>query len=190
MVAMMLPTAAPMVLLFVTVNRRRRAEFGEPYLDTGLFTLGYLLVWGAFSVAAALGQWGLHAAALLSHEALTVAPVVGASVLVAAGLYQLTPLKYACLARCQTPLGFLMGEWREGRRGALVMGLRHGLVCRGCCWVLMALLFVGGVMNLLWVAAISVFVLLEKVVPAGRMVSWGAGAVLIVWGLVTLAAAS
>jgi predicted metal-binding membrane protein len=189
MVAMMLPTAAPMVLTFVTVNRRRQAEHGAAAIPTGLFTLGYLLVWGGFSVVAALGQWGLRAAAVLAEDALTIAPALGGGVLAAAGLYQLTPLKYACLARCQSPLGFIMSEWREGRRGALVMGLRHGLLCLGCCWVLMALLFVGGAMNLAWVAAISVFVLVEKVVPAGRLVSWASGAALILWGLVTLGAA-
>jgi predicted metal-binding membrane protein len=190
MAAMMLPGAAPMLLVFTTVNRKRRADHsvgaGTPLVSTGLFTLGYLLVWGGFSLTAATAQWGLQAAALLSDDALTVAPVVGAAVLIAAGIYQLTPLKYACLARCRTPLGFLLSEWRDGDLGALVMGLRHGLFCLGCCWVLMTLLFVGGVMNLAWVAAITVFVLLEKVLPAGRAISWVTGLGLILWGIASL----
>lgn len=186
MVAMMLPTAAPMVLMFTTVNRRRRAQLEAPYVDTGLFTLGYLVVWGAFSVTATLAQWALHAATLLSERTLTATPLIGSGVLIAAGIYQVTPLKYACLARCQTPLGFLLGQWRDGRFGSFVMGVRHGLFCLGCCWMLMALLFVGGIMNLTWVAAITVFVLAEKVIPAGRAVSWTAGAVLLGWGLVVL----
>lgn len=187
MVAMMLPAAAPMILVFVTVNRKRREAPGTaPHVDTTLFVLAYLAVWGAFAVAAALAQWGLHAAALLSEDAMRAAPVAGAVLLAAAGIYQLTPLKYACLARCQTPVGFLLAEWREGRRGALVMGLLHGLFCLGCCWVLMALLFVGGVMNLVWVAAIAAFVLLEKLLPAGRLVSATSGGALLVWAAWTL----
>src|SRR5439155_1158978 len=132
---------------------------------------------------AALAQWGLHTAALLSEDAMRAGPVASALILLAAGVYQLTPLKYACLARCQTPLGFLLSEWREGNGGTLVMGLRHGLFCLGCCWALMALLFVGGVMNLAWVAAIAGFVLVEKLVPAGRVVSWLSGGALLAWGV-------
>ena len=182
MVAMMLPAAAPMILVFATVNRKRREAPGTaPSVNTTLFVLAYLAVWGAFSVAAALAQWALHAAALLAEDAMQAAPLAGAVLLAAAGIYQLTPLKYACLARCQTPVGFLLSEWREGNRGAFVMGLRHGLFCLGCCWVLMALLFVGGVMNLAWVAAIAAFVLIEKLVPAGRLVSWTSGAALLAW---------
>ena len=187
MVAMMLPAAAPMILVFATVNRKRRESPGAaPYVNTTLFVLAYLAVWGAFSVAAALAQWALHAAALLSEDAMQAAPLAGAVLLAAAGIYQVTPLKYACLARCQTPIGFLLGEWRDGNRGAVVMGLRHGLFCLGCCWVLMALLFVGGVMNLAWVAAIAAFVLIEKVLPAGRLVSVISGAALLIWAAWTL----
>jgi predicted metal-binding membrane protein len=189
MVAMMLPTAAPMVLMFVTANRKALVERGVPYIDTGLFTLGYLAVWGLFSIGAAAAQWALRSAALLSDEALTVTPFAGVAVLVGAGIYELTPLKRACLARCQSPLGFLLSEWRQGRGGAATMGARYGLFCLGCCWALMALLFVGGVMNLAWVAAITVFVLVEKLIPAGRVVSWVAGLGLIGWGLVALRAA-
>ncbi len=186
MVAMMLPSAAPMILVFVTVNLRRGLDANAPYVSTGLFTLGYLLVWGVFSVGATAAQWGSQRAAVLAEATLALTPLAGAAVLVAAGLWQLTPLKYACLARCQSPIGFLLAEWRQGRRGALVMGLRHGLYCLGCCWALMALLFVGGVMNLAWVAAIATFVLVEKTVPAGRVVGWLSGGALIAGGVVML----
>jgi predicted metal-binding membrane protein len=108
-------------------------------------------------------------------------PFVGGLLLIAAGVYQLTPLKRACLARCQSPLGFVLSQWREGPGGAVVMGLRHGAFCVGCCWLLMALLFVAGVMNLFWVAAIAAFVLAEKLVPLAA-VSWGAGVVLVASG--------
>jgi len=189
MVAMMLPAAAPMILAFTAVHRRRAAAGagGAPHVSVWLFVTGYLAVWTGFSVAAAAAQWGLHAAALLSPDAMRAAPLVGAAFLAAAGIWQLTPLKYACLAQCRTPLGFLLREWREGRRGALVMGLRHGGYCLGCCWVLMALLFVGGLMNLVWVAALAGFVLLEKVLPAGRLTSWASGAALLLWAAWTLA---
>jgi len=186
MVAMMLPSAAPMIFVFVTVNLRRGLDANAPYVSTGLFTLGYLLVWGVFSVGATAAQWGSQRAAVLAEATLALTPLAGAAVLVAAGLWQLTPLKYACLARCQSPIGFLLAEWRQGRRGALVMGLRHGLYCLGCCWALMALLFVGGVMNLAWVAAIATFVLVEKTVPAGRVVGWLSGGALIAGGFVML----
>ena len=186
MVAMMLPSAAPMILVFVTVNLRRGLDANAPYVSTGLFTLGYLLVWGVWSVGATAAQWGLQRAAVLAEATLALTPLAGATVLVSAGLWQLTPLKYACLARCQSPLGFLLAEWRQGRRGALVMGVRHGLYCLGCCWALMALLFVGGVMNLAWVAAIAAFVLVEKTVPAGRVVGWLSGGALIAGGVVML----
>jgi len=181
MVAMMLPATAPMVLTFTTINRKRREAGGAPHVATGIFVTGYLVVWGAFSVLAVAAQWSLQAAALLNVSTLRVTPFVGAAVVAGAGVWQLTPLKYACLARCQSPLGFLMTEWRDGPRGTLVMGLRHGLFCLGCCWVLMALLFVGGVMNLAWIAALTAFVLVEKLAPAGRSVSRASGIVLLAW---------
>ena len=181
MVAMMVPTAAPMILVFVTVNRRRR-EQQRPFTSTGIFLLGYLVVWTGFAVLATLAQWGLHTAALLSPMMGSASPTVGGALLVAAGIFQWTPLKYSCLKHCRTPLGFLMSEWREGRDGSLVMGLRHGLFCLGCCWILMSLLFVLGVMNLLWIAALAGFVLVEKVAPAGQWVSRLSGLVLIIWG--------
>ena len=187
MVAMMVPSASPMILTFATINRKRLLD-ETPLIRTGLFLVGYLLVWAGYSLLAALGQWGLHAAALIT-PAMAVTPWLGGVLLVAAGIYQFTPLKDVCLSRCQSPFGFILTQWREGAAGALVMGLRHGAFCVGCCWVLMALLFVAGVMNLLWVAAIAAFVLLEKVAPLGRVVSRFAGAVLILWGAWLLARA-
>ena len=189
MVGMMLPAAAPVILLFAAVNRKR-GEQGGLAVPTGTFVGGYLLVWGGFSVAAGLAQWALHAAALLSPAMATTSPLIGGALLVAAGVYQLTPLKEACLAHCRSPLGFLMTEWREGPAGALRMGLRHGAFCLGCCWVLMGLLFVTGVMNLLWVAAIATFVLLEKVAPGGRLIGRAASWAMIAAGLVVLGQAT
>ena len=185
MVAMMTPSAAPMILTFATISRRRQAQQG-PFVSTTVFGLGYLLVWGGFSVLATLAQWGLHTAALLSPTIVITSPIVGGLLLMAAGIFQWTPLKFTCLTQCRSLLGFIMTEWREGARGALVMGLRHGSYCVGCCWVLMALLFVAGVMNLLWVAAIAAFVLVEKVLPRGELVGRVAGGVLMLAGLVLL----
>lgn len=181
MVAMMVPSAAPMILMFARINRRRR-DRGDPFVPTAVFLLGYLLVWTGFSVLATAAQWGLHAAALLSPAMASANTLLGGGILLAAGLFQWTPLKRACLTQCRSPLGFLSTEWREGTRGALRMGIRHGAYCVGCCWMLMALLFVVGVMNLLWIAAIAGFVLLEKIVPRGEWVSRAAGALLIGWG--------
>jgi len=181
MVAMMVPSASPMILTFATINRRR-ATSGTPAVPTAVFLAGYLVAWSAFSVCATLLQWALGVAALMAPMTLRVTPIAGGVLLIAAGVWQLTPLKYACLARCQSPLGFILSEWREGTRGALVMGMHHGAYCVGCCWALMALLFVAGVMNLVWVAAIAAFVLVEKLTPPGRAVSCCAGAVLLAWG--------
>jgi predicted metal-binding membrane protein len=186
MVAMMTPAAAPMLLMFATVHRRRAAE-GRPAVPTAIFLLGYLAVWTTYSVAAALVQAGLHTAALLSPAMTATSPLFAGGLLVAAGVFQWTPLKRACLAACRSPLSFLMTGWREGRGGAFAMGLRHGLYCLGCCWALMALLFVAGVMNLLWVAAIAVGVLVEKVAPRGDLVGRFAGAALVAAGLLLVA---
>ncbi|CAA9526198.1 MAG: hypothetical protein AVDCRST_MAG05-3992 [uncultured Rubrobacteraceae bacterium] len=181
MVAMMTPSAAPMILMFAGVNRRRREQQAS-YVPTGVFLAGYLAVWAAFSVIATAAQWGLHDASLLSPMAAITSPAVGGVLLVAAGVYQWTPLKHACLSKCRSPLGFVLNEWREGGRGAFLMGLKHGGYCAGCCWSLMALLFVAGVMNLLWVAAIAGFVLIEKVAPGGERLGRATGVVLVGWG--------
>jgi predicted metal-binding membrane protein len=170
MVGMMVPSAAPMLLAFATMNRRR-VERGAPYVPTVLFLAGYLIVWTAFSALAALAQWALFRATLLNPHSQRVGPWLAGALLVVAGVFQLSPTKNACLSHCRSPLGFFMTEWRDGAWGALRMGVRHGAFCTGCCWMLMALLFVAGVMNLTWVAAISAYVLAEKVLPGARLVS-------------------
>ena len=181
MVAMMTPSAAPMILMFAGVNRRRR-EQQVSYVPTSVFLAGYLAVWAVFAVLATAAQWGLHDVSLLSPMVAITSPVLGGVLLLAAGVYQWTPLKHVCLRKCRSPLGFVLNEWREGRWGAFAMGLKHGGYCAGCCWSLMALLFVAGVMNLLWVAAIAAFVLLEKVAPGGDWFGRAAGVVLAGWG--------
>ena len=186
MVAMMVPSASPLILMMAAANRRRR-EQDDPLVPTGLFLGGYLLAWTLFSALATVAQWGLHASALLSPAMVGTSPVLGGVLLLLAGVFQFTSLKHACLSHCRSPLGFVMGHWREGSGGAVRMGLEHGLYCVGCCWILMALLFVAGVMNLAWVAAISVFVLAEKVLPHGEVVGKLGGVVFVVAGLVMLA---
>jgi predicted metal-binding membrane protein len=181
MVAMMTPSAAPMILMFAAVNRRRWKQ-QVSYVPTSVFLAGYLVVWAAFSVIATAAQWGLHSASLLSPMMASTSPILGGTLLVAAGIYQWTPLKHACLIKCRSPMGFVLNEWREGRWGAFLMGLKHGGYCTGCCWSLMALLFVAGIMNLLWVGAIAGFILLEKVVPGGDRLGRVAGVVLVGWG--------
>jgi predicted metal-binding membrane protein len=151
-------------------------------VPAGLFLLGYVAVWTSFSALAAVAQWALHATALLSPRMVSTSPVLGGGLLIAAGVFQWTPLKHACLAHCRSPLSFLSTDWREGWRGAFAMGWKHGAYCTGCCWVLMALLFVAGVMNLWWIAAITLLVLLEKVLPRGLWFGRAAGVSFIVWG--------
>lgn len=188
MAAMMLPSAAPMIILFASVTRRRR-ECGSPAAPTVLFVAGYLMVWTAFSAIAVLGQIALHRAALLSPQMATTSRVVGGALLVAAGVYQWMPFKRRCLTHCRSPFAFFGAEWREGRIGALTMGWRHGNYCLGCCWAIMGLLFVAGVMNLLWVAVLATIVLLEKVLPRGASIGRGAGVIFGVWGIAVLAMA-
>jgi predicted metal-binding membrane protein len=187
MVAMMVPSASPTILLFATVARGRKAR-GAPTASTAVFTLGYLLVWAFYATVAALAQWELHRLALLSPAMVSARPWLGGGLLIAAGLYQWLPFKDSCLSHCRSPLGFLSAEWREGTRGALVMGIRHGTFCVGCCALLMMLLFVAGVMNLLWVAAIAIFVLAEKLGPGGRALGRVTGILLVVWGIWVIAA--
>jgi predicted metal-binding membrane protein len=183
---MMVPSAAPMILLYAMVSRKQ-AERDAPALPTGVFALGYLVIWGVFSIAAATLQWGLEQALLISPMMASASLAFGGIVLVAAGLYQLTPLKYACLEHCRSPLHFLTHGFRKGAWGAFRMGAEHGVYCLGCCWVLMALLFVGGVMNLLWIAGIAIFVLIEKLLPFGHHTSRVTGVLLTAWGIWVLA---
>ena len=174
-----------MILLHLRVSRERRARTGAP-LASGLFILGYVAVWAAFSALATAAQWALDQATLLSPMMAARSSALAGALLIAAGLYQLTPLKYACLRHCRSPLDFVMTQWREGRAGALAMGLRHGAYCVGCCWVLMLLLFVGGVMNLVWIAALAAIVLFEKLLPGGIWVARVTGVALIAWGSAVL----
>lgn len=181
MAGMMLPSASPMVLTFAGINRRRAA--GRPLLRTALFVGGYLLVWIGYSAGAALLQGAFRTATLLTPMGASTSPLLAGGLLVIAGIFQWTPLKNACLTGCRTPMGFLMAEWRPGQRGALIMGLRHGWNCALCCWATMALMFVLGVMNLLWMAALTAFCLIEKIAPAGDRVGRAAGALLVGWGV-------
>ncbi|MGB6541648.1 MAG: DUF2182 domain-containing protein [Xanthobacteraceae bacterium] len=183
MIGMMTPSAAPMILIYARVGRQA-AIAGQPFAASAWFAAGYLLAWTAFSLAATSAQWALQRAALLNPMMESASNVLGGIVLIAAGLYQWTPLKDTCLSYCQTPLTFIMrhGGFRREATGALALGFRHGLYCIGCCCALMALLFVGGVMNLLWIAVLAVLVLLEKVVPFGRIVARLAGIAFIAGG--------
>jgi predicted metal-binding membrane protein len=183
MVGMMTPSAAPMILIYARVGRKA-AQGGTPFAPAGWFASGYLLAWAGYALAATILQWLLEQAMLLAPMTASAGPLLGGLLLVAAGLYQWTPLKHACLAQCQSPFQFIQrhGGFRGDRGGALGLGLRHGAFCIGCCWALMLLLFVGGVMNLLWIAAIALLVLAEKLLPYGRLISRAAGAAMIAAG--------
>lgn len=189
MVGMMAPAAAPMLLLYARVGRQasvgQQAGAGKPFAATGWFAAGYLLAWAGFSLAATLVQWVLEREALMDARMATANRMLGAFVLIAAGLYQWTPIKNACLVQCQSPFRFLMshGGFRSSVTGCLHLGFLHGAYCVGCCWILMALLFVVGAMNVLWIALLSLFVLLEKVTPWGRGLARIIGAACIVAGL-------
>ncbi len=185
MVGMMVPSAVPMSMLFARVSRKAAAQ-GATLAPTFVFALGYVAVWTLFSVGATAAQWGLERAALLSPMLALASPVFGGALLVAVGLYQWSPAKDACLDHCRAPAGFLAAHWRPGISGAFRMGVVHGSYCLGCCWLLMCLLFFGGVMNLLWVAGLTLFVLLEKAVPRGAWLGRLAGAGLIVAGVAQL----
>jgi predicted metal-binding membrane protein len=185
MVGMMIPAAAPMILIYGRVGRQAR-ERGTPFAAAAWFALGYFLAWLGFALAATALQWSLENALLLTPMSASVAPRVGAALLIAAGLYQWTPLKNACLAHCQSPLSFIQRYGFRGERGAAVrLGLRHGAYCIGCCWALMILLFVGGVMNLLWIAAIAALVLAEKLIAA-RFIQHSSGLALVAVGVAML----
>jgi predicted metal-binding membrane protein len=185
MVAMMLPSAAPMILIYIALDRRPH-EGRASFVHVGVFVAGYLAIWTAFSLAATVVQWGLLEARLLSPMMKSTSPMLGGILLTAAGAFQFSSLKQACLATCRSPLSFIMAEWRSGTTGAFVMGLRHGAYCTGCCWLLMALLLVLGVMNVLWILALAVFVLVEKTLPRVRWLCIATGAALIAWGALVL----
>jgi predicted metal-binding membrane protein len=181
MLAMMLPTAAPMVLSLAKISRGQSVSTSPVAPATG-FLLGYAIVLTGFSGVAALAQWGFHQVAWTTMTGESTNRVFAGAVLLGAGAFQFSRLKEACLHRCRSPLWFLMTQWRPGAVGGIKMGVAHGRFCIGCCWALMALMFVGGSMNLLWTAGLALFMLAEKALPAGRTLGRIAGAGLIVWG--------
>jgi predicted metal-binding membrane protein len=186
MVGMMLPSAAPMILTFGTLNRNKRAR-GQSFVPITIFLLGYVIAWGGFSAIATLAQWALDRFVLLTPMLAIGSSLFGSALLILAGVYQFTPLKQACLRGCRSPFAFLLNHWRDGWVGALRMGLAHGAYCIGCCAVLMALLFLAGAMNLLWVAILAVFVFAEKLLPGGEWIARGGGVAMLGSGAVLLA---
>jgi len=179
MAGMMLPSAAPMIVTYAAVSRRD----GVGHLRrTGLFLLAYVAVWSAVSLVGMGAQAGLSAAGVLAPGGGVARPLVSVGVLLVAGVYQLSPIKHACLRRCRTPLGFLLTEWRPGGAGALRMGTRHGAECVLCCWAVMALMLVVGLHDLLWMGALTVFMLAEKALPGGHRLARASGAALLAAG--------
>jgi predicted metal-binding membrane protein len=182
MIAMMAPSAAPMLLAFHALVRPRldaRAARGR----AAAFLLGYVFAWTGFSVLATALQWGLHEWSVVTDRMVSSSRLLDAGLMLVAGTWQLLPAKATCLSKCRTPFGFLVMEWREGARGAVLMGLRHGLYCTGCCWALMLLLFAAGVMNLAWIAILSLVVLVEKLVPRGMVFARISGVALCAGGV-------
>jgi predicted metal-binding membrane protein len=188
MVAMMLPSAAPVLLIFARVGREGSIT-KSPWTPTGCFAAGYVAVWAGFSLVATGLQWVLEGSGLLSAMMATTATWLGAIILIGAGLWQFAPIKQACLRYCRSPLGFLTSRWRGGRAGPFRMGLEHGSHCLGCCWFLMALLFFGGIMNLWWIGGLAAYILIEKLFPIGQSLSYAAGIGLISWGAILLMSA-
>jgi predicted metal-binding membrane protein len=185
MLGMMVPSAAPMIVTFATLNRNKRAR-GQNFVPASVFVLGYLLAWGGFSLAATVAQWALDRVALLSPMLSTTSALLDGSLFILAGAYQFTPLKQTCLRHCRSPFAFVLNHWRDGWMGAMRMGLEHGVYCLGCCWVLMAVLFVVGVMNLVWVAGLAVFVFAEKLLPGGVWIGRAGGVVMLGLGVYLL----
>jgi predicted metal-binding membrane protein len=184
MVAMMLPSAAPTIILFAAL--RRQAPHSRALADVAVFVAGYVATWTAFSLLASLMQWGLLEARLVSPMMVAASPVLGGTLLLAAGVFELTPFKETCLSECRNPAAFIASHRHKGMDGAFAMGIRHGLYCLGCCWLLMLLLFVLGVMNLIWIALLSAFVLIEKILPNPRWFRTLAGCAFIGWGIALL----
>ena len=187
MAAMMLPAAMPWMLFFSTLSRERTGE--APQFSVAMFVGGYLAAWAGYCLLASGAQQLLQARALLTGDNLRADPAVAGLLLVAAGLYQWSSWKESCLRHCRTPFSFFLAEWHDGPTGAFRMGLRHGLFCLGCCWTLMALSFALGVMNLLWMAALTVILCVEKIAPRGNAVCRGLGVVLVAWGAWVIVAA-
>lgn len=180
MVAMMLPTAVAAISLFLVLSGQRNPT-GAPVVTTAVYVVGYLATWIGYSVFAALAQWAFTQAAVLTPIAASTSVFMSSAILLIAGIFQFTPLKSACLTKCRSPLTFFLAEWRDGKMGALALGLRHGSYCVGCCWALMAILFVVGVMNIAWMALLTAFLLGEKVLPPSWRLNGVSGAILIAW---------
>ena len=185
MVAMMLPSAAPTILLAAALNRTSTSD-RPPYGTATFFTIGYLLAWFLFSLLATVGQLVLESNGLMSAMMNSNSVTLSAGLMIAAGVWQFSPIKQACLRHCRSPVDFITRHRRPGNRGALLMGLEHGTYCIGCCWFLMALLFAGGVMNLYWIAGLAIFVLVEKIFSRGVWFGRIAGAGFIVIGAALL----
>jgi len=185
MVAMMFPTAAPMILMFARVHSGKRQR-GQPFVPTWVFAGAYLVVWALLGLAAYAAAAGAERLADRSLLLVDHAAQVGGVILVAAGLYQLTPLKYRCLSQCRSPLAFVLTSWREGYGGAFRMGVEHGAYCAGCCWLLFVLLFPLGMLNIAALAAVTALIFEEKSLPIGRHVSRVAAAALVISGTVIL----
>lgn len=189
MMAMMLPSAAPMILLYARIAQGKPAPAGSmapPAMLPAAFTMGYAVIWTAFSAGAVALQFGLEKLAVLSPMMEASNMTFAGLVLATAGLYQWLPLKKTCLRHCRSPLEFILAHWRRGALGAFTMGMQHGLYCLGCCWMLMLLLFVGGVMNMAWIGGLTLYVLIEKLAPAGYWLGRGTGLLLMGWGMATL----
>jgi predicted metal-binding membrane protein len=187
MAAMMLPAASPTLLLYLRAARIREDDTAAPDRVYSL-AAAYLAVWALFSIGATALQWMLSSLGFLSPMMESTSLRMTAALLLLAGAYQLTPLKRVCLRSCRSPLSFLLQRWQPGRAGAFRMGLRHGSYCLGCCWALMLLLFAGGVMNLNVILALTLWIIIEKLLPTGELVARISGAALIaaaVWILVT-----
>ena len=185
MIAMMTPSVSPLILVFAMINRKRKQQ-DHPFVKVACLMAGYFLVWATFSLAATALQWLLQQISLLSPDMKTTSKILGSVILITTGVFQFTPLKQTCLAHCRTPLNFVLQHWKEGKQGALRMGIENGFYCLGCCWLLMVLLFVTGIMNLLWVAIIALFVLVEKILSRLKWVPYMAGSILILYGILLL----
>lgn len=182
MLAMMLPVVSPWLLAFGEITRERDSR-STPFSKVSVFLFGYGTVWLAYSLVMASSQLLLQRIALFSHGWMTASPILASAILISAGIYQWTPLRDACMSQCRSPFGFFLSNWREGTWGAYTMGVRHGMYCVGCCWALMALAFVFGVMNLLWMALVIAFLLVERATLTGSWLSKSAGALLVAWGI-------
>ncbi len=181
MAAMMLPSAIPMILAVARVYQQRKTKYFQLIF---IFTLAYLCIWFLFSVLLTLLQWQMHGLAWLSPMMENQNPLLAAGILILAGIYQFLPIKNVCLRHCRTPMSFLLNEWRDGHSGALIMGLKHGMTCLGCCWAQMLIMFVVGVMNLLGMALITLIVLFEKLAPIDpKYISRIGGLAFILWGV-------